>query len=281
MTKDAAIFLVQAVHTAVFGVVSLCVLYVLRCGVTGRASAGLLRLCIAIPGAIGVFWLVNGRECLLSSVVYRLSSGDRSVPDILLPAWFARWIMAGTTLVLSIGVALVVRRELARQWTPTRGHAGLDTVTRARSPAPRLFQGRRSFAASVAAGFVYAIVVYAAGFALGAIRVFLVAPRIGPTVAVALEAPIILAVSWRVSQWAAARFGAPATASARATMGGVAFATLMLAEFGVAFLVFGRSIEEIFAGWRAPAGAIGLAAQIAFAAFPLLQIGRAPDDAVS
>ena len=134
-------------------------------------------------------------------------------------------------------------------------------------------------APSVKAGIEYAVVVFVAGFALGAIRVLAIAPRVGSTLAVILEAPTILTVSWRVSRWAAARFGAPPTTKARALMGIVAFATLMLAEFGVAILLFSRSIAETFASYGTAAGAIGLAAQIAFAAFPLLQIARAADAA--
>ncbi len=111
---------------------------------------------------------------------------------------------------------------------------------------------------------------------LGAIRVLIVVPRVGAALAVTFEAPIMLAVSWRVSLWAAQRFGAPPTVWDRALMGSVAFAVLMIAEFGVAIFLFGRSIEEIFAGYHTTAGAIGLAAQIAFAVMPLLQIGRAP-----
>jgi hypothetical protein len=118
MTNDALIFLVEALHTAVFGFASACVVYGLRCGVTGRASAWLLRSCIAIPTGVGLLWLLNGHECVLSSVIYRLSGGDRAVPDILLPTCFARWIMTGATPVLCFGVALVLWREIAQEWRP-------------------------------------------------------------------------------------------------------------------------------------------------------------------
>jgi hypothetical protein len=116
MSAETAIFLIKALHTAVFFFVSACVLYALRCGIVGRASRGLLISAIGIPSAIGILWWLNGRECLLSSMIYRLSGGDRMQPDIFLPDWFSRWIMIGSTSVLVVAVGLVLWRELAHGW---------------------------------------------------------------------------------------------------------------------------------------------------------------------
>ena len=46
---------------------------------------------------------------------------------------------------------------------------------------------------------VYVLPVFAVAFLLGALRVTLVAPRIGPLAAVALELPLVLALSWVVA----------------------------------------------------------------------------------
>ena len=56
------------------------------------------------------------------------------------------------------------------------------------------------------AGIAYTVGVFAFAFAVGTIRVTLVAPRLGTLLAVVLEAPIVLAVSWRVSLWCTRRF---------------------------------------------------------------------------
>jgi hypothetical protein len=45
---------------------------------------------------------------------------------------------------------------------------------------------------------VYAIIAFLIGFILGAIRVLLVAPRLGGTLAVIIETPIMLTTSWFV-----------------------------------------------------------------------------------
>jgi hypothetical protein len=129
-------------------------------------------------------------------------------------------------------------------------------------------------AAPAKAGIAYGAVAFMIGFVLGAIRILAVAPHFGATAAVILEAPIILAASWAVSQSCMTRFGVAATIAAGATMGCAAFATLMAGEIGLSALVFRRSFAGFLEGYRSLPGAIGLAAQIAFAMFPLVQIMR-------
>jgi hypothetical protein len=121
MTAENAIFLIRLLHTAVFFLASGCVLYALGCGLVGRASRRLLISAIMAPTAIGILWWLNGRECVLSSMIYRLSGGDRTTPDIFLPDWFARWIMAGSTSLLVVAVGLVLWRQSTGGWRP-RSH---------------------------------------------------------------------------------------------------------------------------------------------------------------
>jgi hypothetical protein len=56
------------------------------------------------------------------------------------------------------------------------------------------------------AGIVYTLGVFVFAFVVGAIRVTLVAPRTGALLAVLIESPIVLAVSWQVSLWCTRRF---------------------------------------------------------------------------
>jgi hypothetical protein len=121
MTAETAIFAIKALHTAVFFVAAACVLYALGCGIAGRASRRLLTAAIAAPTAIGLLWWLNGRECVLSSLIYRLADGDRTTADIFLPDWFARWIMTGSTALLVVAVGLVVWRQLTHGWRRSAG----------------------------------------------------------------------------------------------------------------------------------------------------------------
>ncbi len=54
-------------------------------------------------------------------------------------------------------------------------------------------------------------------------------------------------------------------------MGGVAFALLIVGEFGVSILAFDRSWEGIVAATLSPSGLTGLSAQAIFGRVPLVQ----------
>jgi hypothetical protein len=123
------------------------------------------------------------------------------------------------------------------------------------------------------AGALYAIVVFMIGFILGAIRVLLLIPRLGETIAVIIEAPIILVASWFVCLWCVDRFDVRRTVPARSLMGLVALLVLMSVEVGLG-AVFGRSLMDQVAAYISPPGAIGLAAQMTFAMFPVIQVWR-------
>jgi hypothetical protein len=121
----------------------------------------------------------------------------------------------------------------------------------------------------VRSGGAYFAIVFLVGFVLGGLRTLIVAPRLGETVAVLLEAPLILTVSWFVATWCVGYFEVPATPLARLAMGGWAFALLMVAELGVSSIVLHRSISQHLAGFQSTARAIGLGAQFAFGWVPL------------
>ena len=127
-------------------------------------------------------------------------------------------------------------------------------------------------ALSIKAGVAYAVTVFAIGFLLGTARVLLLAPRVGSTVAVSVETPIILAASWCLSRIWTKRLAVGMEIRTRILVGAVAFVTLMLLEVALSVIVFHRSIAEYLAEPRSPAGAIGFAAQVCFATFPLLDV---------
>jgi hypothetical protein len=127
-------------------------------------------------------------------------------------------------------------------------------------------------ALSAKAGVAYAITVFAIGFLLGTARVLLLAPRVGSTIAVSVEVPIILTASWHVSRLWMKRLAVGAEIGTRILVGAVALVTLMILEVALSISLFHKSIGEYFAGLRSLAGAIGLAAQVCFATFPLVNL---------
>jgi hypothetical protein len=78
--------------------------------------------------------------------------------------------------------------------------------------------------------------------------------------------------SWFLCHHVIRRFDVAPTIAARAVMGGLAFALLMLAERVGSALLFGRSPIEHFALYTNASGALGVAAQISFALIPLIQM---------
>jgi hypothetical protein len=123
----------------------------------------------------------------------------------------------------------------------------------------------------VKAAFAYLIPVFAVAFALGALRVTLVAPVTGPLVAVALEVPVVLMLSWTIAGRILTRW--PLSLPARLQMGALAFALLMLAELLTA-LAFGQTPARFLQAMTTPAGALGLAGQIGFGLIPPLRQPR-------
>lgn len=121
------------------------------------------------------------------------------------------------------------------------------------------------------AGIAYTFVVFVFAFAVGTIRVTLIAPRLGTLLAVILEGPIVLAVSWRVSRWCNRHFKVSSDPRARVLMGAVAFSVLMLLELGVSVLAFGETLNHYFAKYASTPGVVGLAMQVGFATIPWVQ----------
>ena len=126
--------------------------------------------------------------------------------------------------------------------------------------------------AALRAGLAYFAIVFAAGLVLGSLRVVVLAPRIGELGAVAVEVPVMLAVSWFTCARLLAWFEVGGSIIGRFHMGGVAFGLLTIAEIGVSIAAFGRSPAEHLAAYRSGGAILGGLAQIAFAAIPLVQL---------
>lgn len=117
-------------------------------------------------------------------------------------------------------------------------------------------------------GLAYFAAVFGLGFLLGTVRALLLEPQIGALPAVALELPVMLGAAWVICRRLLR--GREFTSVARAVMGGMAFALLMLAELALA-LVFGQTMADHLRGYANPDQGLGLAGQVAFGLLPLIQ----------
>lgn len=128
----------------------------------------------------------------------------------------------------------------------------------------------------VPAAFAYFALVFALGFLLGTGRVLLLEPRLGVWGATLLELPVMLAASWWLCRWVMRRWRVRPRLGDRAIVGIGAFALLMAAEVALGTTLFDRDLAGQVHEMTRGAGALGLAAQMLYAAFPVIQLTGAP-----
>nr|WP_295670928.1 hypothetical protein [Sphingomonas sp.] len=114
----------------------------------------------------------------------------------------------------------------------------------------------------------YFAIIFAFAFVLGALRVTLVVPLLGAMNATIVEIAIVLTASWLMARRLIA--GRDFGLRQRATIGAIAFALLMIAEFVLAMTLRGQNLHQWAATLMTPVGLIGLAGQSGFAAMPIV-----------
>ncbi len=103
------------------------------------------------------------------------------------------------------------------------------------------------------AGFTYFILVFAAGFAFGVLRVGWAVERLGERNAELIEAPLMLLVVFLAARWVVARFRLPGAIAPRLGVGFLALALLLACELTVVLALRGMSLDEYLArGIRSP-----------------------------
>jgi hypothetical protein len=123
---------------------------------------------------------------------------------------------------------------------------------------------------AVKAGAFYFLIVFAAGWLFGPVRVLLVEPRVGPTLAVLIEAPFMLTAMVLAARFVVGRTSVGPALAARAVMGLTALALLLAAEALVAGPLRGQSPGQYMQSYLTPEGAVSLAMFLIFAAVPSL-----------
>lgn len=119
------------------------------------------------------------------------------------------------------------------------------------------------------AASAYFLIVFAAGFALGAIRVPLLVPRLGMRVAELLEMPLMLAVILWASR-RLARLRPALSRKGRLAAGTLALAFMLAAELGIAFVLGGQSPADYVASRDPVSGTAYLTGLVIFAIAPTM-----------
>jgi hypothetical protein len=134
----------------------------------------------------------------------------------------------------------------------------------------------------VKAGVAYFALVFAAGFALGAVRVPLIAPRIGERAAELLETPFMLAVIVLSARWIVRRFSLAPAPAVRLGTGLLALALMLAAEFGFVLRLRGMTIVGYLASRDPVSGTVYYASLGMLAVMPLIvrrSLGVPPPEA--
>jgi len=120
------------------------------------------------------------------------------------------------------------------------------------------------------AGATYFALVFAAGFALGTVRVLWLLPRLGERTGELLEMPLMLVVCMLAALWIIRRFALPALPGLRLTVGFIALMLLIAAELTLVLGVRGLSLAEYIASRDPVSGIVYLAMLCIYALMPFL-----------
>lgn len=102
------LFQVKLVHTVIFWILSLCVVYALVSGLADRIT-NWTWLAVGLVLIESVVLALSGWTCPLTILAERLGDGHGSVADIFLPRWLADRIfpVCGTTYAIALVVILL------------------------------------------------------------------------------------------------------------------------------------------------------------------------------
>ena len=119
----------------------------------------------------------------------------------------------------------------------------------------------------------FAMALWLATFAAGAIRNFVLSPQVGPVVAVLMELAMLSGAGFYACRDTLARFEGVDTQRQRAAMGLLSFAMLIVLEIVLMVVGSNASVAEILESLKSFAGMMGIVGRFAFALFPPL-VGR-------
>jgi hypothetical protein len=120
------------------------------------------------------------------------------------------------------------------------------------------------------ASLVYFALTFGAGFVLGPLRILLLVPRVGARTAELIEMPVMIGITWLAARWVTRKFAVPPERGPRLSMGVMAGALLLLAEFTLVLWLRGLTLEEYFTTRDPVSGTAYYAAVLLLMLMPLL-----------
>ena len=125
--------------------------------------------------------------------------------------------------------------------------------------------------ATLAAAFVYFLILFLTRLAGNILSAYLLAPMIGHGLTAALELPVVLLIAWLSSRLLIRAFGMRRSLGHAAIMGAVTFALLLAGE-ALLSMGFGDSFAAVVGSFTRAQGVLGLLGALILAFFPAIQI---------
>ena len=120
------------------------------------------------------------------------------------------------------------------------------------------------------ASLVYFALTFGAGFVLGPFRILVLVPRLGARTAELTEMPVMIGITWLAARWVTQKFSVPPERTPRLSIGVMAGALLLIAEFTLVLRLRGLTLEEYFATRDPVSGTAYYAAVLLLMLMPLL-----------
>lgn len=105
------IFQIKLVHTVVFWILSLCVLYALFSGVAGRITTW-TWVAVGLLFLESFVLMISGWTCPLTILAERQGAARGSVTDLFLPKWLADRIFPICGTAYGVALVLIVLRVI-------------------------------------------------------------------------------------------------------------------------------------------------------------------------
>jgi len=122
----------------------------------------------------------------------------------------------------------------------------------------------------IAVGMLYFLIVFGVGFLLGPMRVYLLEPRLGETMATLCEAPFLLIVIVLAARWLPKRSNMRMSVASLAAVGLGGLFLQQLADVVVGSLLRGITPAQQLSHLATPAGLIYMGLLLAYVVMPVL-----------
>jgi len=119
------IFIIKVIHSAIFLVLSFCVLFLVYCAIFNRRDKWTL-IAFILVAIEGIAVMVSGWQCPLDELAKSLGAKSGSVAQIFLPPFLAGNVfqictpLAGVA-ILVLGIRILVDRRRGRRADPRSG----------------------------------------------------------------------------------------------------------------------------------------------------------------